>query len=233
MQSIAKKKIIVLEDEPAIAETLVMALVRDNFQVKVFNTAGSFKSSVRAESPDLFILDLGLPDENGIDVCRFIRQHYNKVPVIILTARSDETDKIIGLESGADDYVTKPFSPRELVARVRAHLRRSADMTEQITELRVGDLTLEKSRKEICYKGQKLSFSATEYRLLEVLMMRPGKVFSRDEIMSRAWSDPDMSMERTVDAHIKSIRAQLTKSGAGDELIVTHRGFGYSLKEPE
>ena len=193
-------------------------------------------------SPALIILDIGLPDASGFDVCREIRKSSN-IPLLFLTARGEEIDRIMGLELGADDYVTKPFSGREVVARVRALLRRSspdhstADLSTRHlseplqTHSKHPRFTVDAAKFIISFDTVPIPLSRYEYRLLLVLLARPGRVYSREELMNRAWETPEMSLERTVDTHIKTIRAKLRSIAAEEDLIITHRGLGYSLRE--
>jgi two-component system catabolic regulation response regulator CreB len=167
---------------------------------------------------------------SGFDVCREIRRH-SAVPVIFLTARSAEVDRIVGLELGADDYLAKPFSPRELTARVRAVLRRTNGGLAASGAPAGGKWRHDAARCRISYHGRALELTRNEYRLLAVLVAAPGRVFSRDQLMAAAWDDPGAAMDRTVDAHIKTLRAKLHAAVPDDDAIVTHRGLGYSLRE--
>lgn len=192
------------------------------------------------------VLDVGLPDMSGFDLCRTIRQH-GELPVLFLTARSDEVDRIVGLEIGADDYVSKPFSPREVASRVRAILRRTrkggAGAAAQPQQPQAGDAAHpglqgqargpflhDESGLRIAFHGQWLSLTRYEYRLLATLLARPGRVFSRAVLMEQVWSDAQESLDRTVDAHIKTLRAKLRAVQAEADPIETHRGLGYSLR---
>ena len=222
-------QILVVEDEPSISDTIVYALSSDGFQVTVCARIADAAEQLRKTEFALGIFDIGLPDGTGFELLRTVRKTSN-MPVIFLTARSDEIDKVAGLEMGADDYVVKPFSPRELVARVRTVLRRQ-ERRQHSQPASPGHFAHDPERKQITFKGTPLSLSRYEYRLLAVLLRAPGRVFSREQLMQLAWEEPDMSLERTVDAHIKSIRAKLRQIDAENDPIVTHRGFGYSLKE--
>jgi two-component system catabolic regulation response regulator CreB len=227
------RRILVVEDEPSVADTITYALATEQFVPVRHGTGAECLAALAGSSFDLVILDVELPDMSGFDVCRKIRQSSN-VPIIFLTARAGEIDRIVGLEIGADDYLVKPFSPRELTARVRAVLRRGerqtagqgSDATAPATPFAV-----DTERCTITYFGTPLALTRYEYRLLEVLVSRPGRIFSRETLMNRAWEQPEASMERTVDAHIKSIRAKLETVRAGEEPIQTHRGLGYALRE--
>jgi two-component system catabolic regulation response regulator CreB len=175
----------------------------------------------------LVVLDIGLPDMSGIEVCRRLRQRHD-VPVIFLTARSGEVDRVVGLELGADDYVTKPFSPRELAARVKAVLRRAGRGNSAPPS---AAFALDEERRQISYFGKPLELSRYEYRLLCVLLKRPGRVYTREQLLELVWDAPEASLDRTVDAHVKNIRAKLRDIRPDVDPIATHRGTGYSLKE--
>ncbi len=226
------QRILVIEDEPAIAETTLYALGTEGFEAVWAATGQAALAMLQSQRFDLAVLDVGLPDVNGFDL---FRQIGPQLPVIFLTARSGEIDRIVGLELGADDYVAKPFSPRELCARVRTVLRRvnkpqAVSLTPTASPLsRV--FQVDEERKRICFLGVALELSRTEYRLLKVLVGKPGRVFTREELMDKAWEHPEVSLERTVDAHIKMLRAKLRAVQAGPDPIITHRGLGYSLRE--
>jgi two-component system catabolic regulation response regulator CreB len=232
-------RVLLVEDEPAIADTLVYALETECFSVTHTLTGIDALAAAARESFDLAILDIGLPDITGLDVCRRLRET-SPIPVLFLTARDGEVNRILGLELGGDDYVTKPFSPREIVARVRAILRRSGNSnhsnhtnhTHPAPPAAVSGpgLQHDTSAMRIHFDGRPLDLTAHEYKLLLVLMERPGRVFTRDQLLDHAWEDPGAVTDRTVDAHIKSIRAKLRAARAGAEnLIETRRGLGYSL----
>ena len=187
------------------------------------------------------MLDVGLPDIGGFDLCREIRKRHG-LPILFLTARAGEIDRVVGLELGADDYVVKPFSPRELAARIKAILRRTAAVpgvpaapaaaTAPGPDAKAAfPFRLDADRRVIAYFGSPLELSRYEYRLLTVLLEKPGRVWSREQLMDKAWDSPDSSLDRTVDAHVKSLRAKLREIRPDTEPIRTHRGMGYSLKE--
>lgn len=223
-------KILVVEDEPAIADTVVYALATEAFEPRWCTTAQAALSAVREADFALAILDVGLPDGSGFDLFKQLQQLAPALPAIFLTARSAEVDRVVGLELGADDYVAKPFSPRELVARVRTVLRRVARATSA-PQPAPSAFVVDDERKSIRFRGQRLVLSRYEYRLLKVLIERPGRVYSRDELMNLAWDDPAASFDRTVDAHIKQLRAKLRAIDPTADPIQTHRGLGYSLRE--
>jgi two-component system catabolic regulation response regulator CreB len=226
--------ILVVEDEPPIAEAIIYALQTEGF-VPVWKTTGQEALTIlEQQAVALVVLDVGLPDMSGLDVCREI-QRRGRVPVIFLTARSSEVDKIVGLELGADDYLAKPFGPRELTARVRAVLRRTGLVqpvaTDTSTAAESSVWTHDAGRCRISYRQRALSLTRNEYRLLGALLAQPGRVFSRDQLMTAAWDDPGAALDRTVDAHIKTLRAKLHEAAPESDPIVTHRGLGYSLRE--
>jgi two-component system catabolic regulation response regulator CreB len=221
--------VLLVEDEPSIADTLVYALETECFSVTHTLTGNEALQAARQKSYDIAILDIGLPDITGLEVCRKLRE-FSTIPVIFLTARDGEVDRILGLELGGDDYVTKPFSPREIVARVRAILRRGKHPTETQKDTPHQGLHHDTTGMRITYNDTPLELTAHEYKLLIVLMGKPGRVFSRDQLLDHAWQDPGAVTDRTIDAHIKSIRAKLRKIHEGAEnLIETRRGLGYSL----
>ena len=225
-----RQTILVVEDEPPIAETIVYALQTENFAVLWKTTGRDALAALQEQAVALVVLDVGLPDMSGLDVCREI-QRRGPVPVIFLTARSSEVDRVVGLELGADDYLAKPFSPRELTARVRAVLRRSSGPAPAAAPVS-GGWSHDAARCRIIYTGKVLDLTRNEYRLLAALLAAPGRVFSRDQLMAAAWDDPGASLDRTVDAHIKTLRAKLREAAPDADPIVTHRGMGYSLREP-
>ena len=224
--------ILIVEDEPAIAETIVYALQTEGF-LPVWKTTGSEALAILTQQRiALVVLDVGLPDMSGFEVCRAI-QRRDKVPIIFLTARSEEVDRIVGLELGADDYMAKPFSPRELTARVRAVLRRSQEEGVRPTGTAAARSIWkhDEARCRISYGDRPLDLTRNEYRLLGVLLTSPGRVFNREQLMEAAWDDPGAALDRTVDAHIKTLRAKLREAAPDLDPIVTHRGLGYSLRE--
>jgi two-component system catabolic regulation response regulator CreB len=225
--------ILLVEDEVAIADNLAYALATDGFTPKHVSLGQAALDLLQA--PDhaisLVVLDVGLPDINGFEVCRRLRQTSN-LPVIFLTARSDEVDRIVGLEIGADDYVTKPFSPRELVARVRAVLRRqiAPDNRGSSDNKEVPErFELREEEARILYYGHLLILTRYEYLLLKTLIERPGQLFSRAQLMDKVWTHAANTMDRTVDTHVKSLRAKLKAINDKDDPIETHRGMGYSI----
>lgn len=223
-----KPTILIVEDEPAIADTIQYALESEGFQTRRLPAGEGVTRVLEAEKIALIILDIGLPDINGIELCKRLRLRH-EVPIIFLTARDAEIDRVVGLEVGADDYVSKPFSPRELSARVKAVLRRSRPPA--VSGGRGSNFQVDESRCQISFCGRPLELSRYEYRLLQTFLRRPGQVFSREQLMDLVWESPEASMDRTVDAHIKNIRAKLRALNPELDPIVTHRGLGYSLNE--
>jgi two-component system, OmpR family, catabolic regulation response regulator CreB len=221
--------VLIVEDETAIADTIQYALETEGFTPVLAATGQEALEHFAAAPVDLIILDIGLPDTSGFELCKQIRQQ-SDVPIIFLTARSEEVDRVVGLEIGGDDYVVKPFSPRELTARVKAILRRSQQNNgAQSTDDSVWQI--DGAKRQITYFGLLLDLSRTEYDLLCTFIRRPGQVFTRDQLMAAAWEEPEASMDRTVDAHIKNLRAKLKTAQPDIDPIVTHRGTGYALKE--
>ena len=229
-----KPRILIVEDEPGIADTLQYALRTEGFEPVWCATGEEALASARAEPPALVILDVGLPDTSGFEVFKRLRAA-SDVPVVFLTARSDEIDHVVGLELGADDYINKPFSPRELVARVRGILRRSNKPSAPIIANAKAELTLpvavDEGRRQIRFYGRALELSRYEFGLLQTLASRPGHVFSRDALLARVWGDATESLDRTVDAHVKTLRAKMKLVAPALEPIRTHRGSGYALAE--
>lgn len=228
------KPILIVEDETAIADSIAYALRTEGFapqHVSLGETALALLRDTTSPPFLLAVLDVGLPDMNGFELCRRLRQ-FSDVPVIFLTARSDEIDRVVGLEIGADDYVTKPFSPRELVARIRVILRRVAPVAPKAASSTKPDLPFELRSEEarVVYRGTRLDLTRYEYLLLKTLLEHPGHVLSRAQLMDRVWEDAPDTLERTVDAHIKALRAKLRLVNAEHDPIQTHRGMGYSLR---
>ncbi len=221
--------ILIVEDEPGIAESLRFMLERDHFRVEHVETLAGARAALAGGRIALVILDLGLPDGNGEDLLRELRRGDERVPlsVIVLTSRDSEIDRIVGLELGADDYVTKPFSPREVVARVRAVLRRTVGTPGVETS---SGLRIDADRRRVTFGEEVIELTRTEHDLLATLCARPGVVFTRDLLLDRVWHEVTVT-DRTVDAHIKSLRKKLRAAGADAELIETVRGIGYRARE--
>jgi two-component system catabolic regulation response regulator CreB len=219
-------RVLLVEDEKAIADAVQYALRAEGFQVEHSLLGEPALARLRRERFDVVVLDVGLPDLDGFALCRQLRG-FSSVPVIFLSARGDEVDRVVGLELGADDYVVKPFSPRELAARVRARLRR----VEANDSLRVrGDFTHDDAGQRIRYHGEWLPLTRYEYRLLATLLARPGAILSRERLMDEVWGDAPDTEDRTVDTHVKTLRAKLRQVAPEADPIRTHRGLGYSLE---
>jgi two-component system catabolic regulation response regulator CreB len=225
-----KQSLLLVEDEAAIADTVIYALETEGFDVQ-WETLGEKALDAAKGDFALMILDIGLPDMDGFEVCRTLRR-FSDMPVIFLTARSQEIDRIVGLELGADDYVSKPFSPRELAARVKAILRRSRASTPMANTPRNEGFSIDSARALISYHGQALNLTRYEYLILRTLLQQPERVYSRAWIMQQVWPEPQVSLERSVDTHIKTLRAKLQTACPGPDPITTHRGLGYSIQGP-
>ena len=227
-----RPRILVVEDEPAIADTIAYALSTDGFEPVWCTTGEAALEQAATGNLALVILDVGLPDINGFELFKRLSV-LSAAPVIFLTARGDELDRVVGLELGADDYISKPFSPRELTARVRSVLRRVAKSPSAVPPVTAKRLpfSVDDERRTITFFDRALELPRYEYRVLKLLVSRPGRVFSREEILHYAWDEPDASFDRTVDAHIKQLRAKLKRIAPEVEAIRTHRGEGYSLSE--
>ena len=227
-------RILLLEDDPAIAGTVAFALQREGFAVDHQLLVGAARAGAAAALPALAILDLGLPDGSGLDLCREWRQSGNEalraLPVLMLTARAEELDRVVGLELGADDYLTKPFSPRELVARVRALLRRAALAPPAMPAPSSGLFELDADGQRIRFAGQWLALTRLEFGLLRALLRTPGRIRSREALLDEVWGADGDATDRTVDTHVKTLRAKLRAVRPELEPIATHRGMGYSLE---
>lgn len=223
-------KILIVEDEKSILESLTYIFSSESFLVLEAQTVAEARSLLDKEKPDCCILDIGLPDVSGLEFCREIRS-YSQIPLLFLSAKSSEIDKVLGLELGADDYVVKPFSPREVLARIKAILRRPRIQTTSPVINPSQSFQVSDEKKQILYLGQDLGLTRYEFKILQLLLSRPGQVYSRDQFMDLLWDSPETSLDRSIDAHIKSIRAKLKKINLKDNSIQTHRGFGYSFKE--
>jgi two-component system catabolic regulation response regulator CreB len=275
--------ILIIEDEPAIADTLLYALATEGFSPRWAGTASEGLAALLAQPFALLVLDVGLPDANGFELCKQLRASGHQLPIVFLTSRASEIDRIVGLEIGGDDYLVKPFSPRELTARIKVILRRVApgtattpplpplppaahpeNVNQSLTKPPVpgpatsapfpppatphsgsalpgpaasrgaSPFTHDELRCRIAYLGRPLELTRIEYRLLKTFLGQPGRVFTREQLLASAWDEPEASLDRTVDAHVKTLRAKLRAVAAGDtdaDPIVTHRGLGYSLRE--
>jgi len=227
----APKLIAIVEDDPAVRDVIAAALGRAGFRSAEFACGARFREYIDAQRPDLTILDLNLPDGDGMDICRDLKRRpaLADMPIIILSARTEEMDRVLGIEMGADDYVTKPFSTRELVARVKAQFRheeRQQEKAAQTIEV-AGMLLLDLRQYKVFVQGKPVELTPTEFRLLRILAERPGWVFSRDQILDGLWGDDKVVTDRTVDFHITNLKRKLGKAGA---LLKSLRGLGYKLE---
>ncbi len=220
-------RILLLEDDPAIARTVIYALERSGLQVTHCLLVRDALQQLAQRPHDLLVLDVGLPDGSGLDVCRHVRTQ-GATPVLMLSAHGEEIDRVLGLELGADDYVTKPFSPRELVARVRGLLRRAAPAAAA-PAVPPSLFTVDATAQRASLRNQPLDLTRREFGLLAELLRRPGHIRSREALLDAVWGRDSDSTERTVDTHIKTLRAKLQQADPGREHISTHRGMGYAI----
>ena len=225
----APARVLLLEDDPAIAQTVLFALQREGFEAQHCAWLHEARTQLAARLPDLMILDVGLPDGNGLDLCRELRQRTDaarQLPLMVLSARSEEMDRVLGLELGADDYLAKPFSPRELVARVRALLRR-APAPAPVPQ---AGFVIEADGSRVRFHGELLELTRRELGLLKRLLAAPTRIHSRESLLDAVWGQDADSADRTVDTHIKTLRAKLRSIRPELDTIRTHRGLGYSLE---
>ena len=222
---------LLLEDDPAIARTVAYSLEREGFVVTHCLQLSDARVQLRRKPFGLLLLDVGLPDGNGLDWCRELRAQGLTTPILVLSARGEEMDRVLGLELGADDYLTKPFSPRELVARARALLRRSQYLSVSEPK-KYSLLCLDEAGQRILLQGQTLDLTRREFQLLSYFLERPGRILSRDYLLDCVWGQTSDSLDRTVDTHIKTLRAKMRDIAPRLDLIATHRGMGYSLELP-
>ncbi len=229
-----RKRVLVVDDEPEIADVLRMYLEREGLSVETCGTVADALALLGRETPDLLVLDVTLPDGSGLDVLRAASVPGSRIPTLMLTARSDEADRVVGLELGADDYVSKPFSPREVVARVRSILRRvgepSTPPSRKVTRTtRIAGLEIDHDFHEVSIEGQSAALTATEFKILTVLAENPGEVFSRTHLLDRL-GDGGEVYERTLDRHINNLRKKLEKDPRNPEYVVTVYGVGYKMR---
>jgi DNA-binding response OmpR family regulator len=224
------RKILVVDDEQKIVDIVRAYMERESFRVVIAYDGEMALKVFRQEKPDLLVLDLMLPKMSGQDVCRAIRKE-SDVPIIMLTARDELTDKIVGLELGADDYLTKPFEGRELVARVKAVLRRAEPKTS-VPLVRAGDITVDAERRQVTVRDRMIELTTTEFELLKLLASYPGRVFSRAELLDRLQGDAYEGYERTIDSHIKNLRRKIEPDPDKPSYIYTIYGAGYKLESP-
>ncbi len=231
----AQRTVLVVEDEPTVRETVAEALTADGLRVVTAADGRQALERFRAERPDLVLLDLMLPELSGMEVCRILRRE-SAVPIIMLTARDSEVDKVVGLEVGADDYVTKPFSLRELQARVRAHLRRQdavAVMPRASTEVHLGAVTVDLAGHRLLRAGVPIAVKPQAFELLSFLLRNPGQVFTRDQLLERVWGYDYAGETRTVDVHVHWLRTHIEEDSGNPRFLQTVRGVGYVLRLDE
>ena len=232
----SERRVLVIEDESDIRDLLSYNLASNGYEVQTADTGQHGLDAIESFTPDVVLLDLMLPDVPGTEICRRIRANTDQVQpaIIMLTAKGEEIDRVVGLEMGADDYIVKPFSLRELVARVRMVMRRGANSHNTNSNAVAAPVTSgrfqhDSVRKQLSFCGQPLDLTLHEYQLLEALLQHPGRVYTRAQLLDQAWEAPDHRLDRTVDSHIKSLRAKLREVNAAADPIRTHRGMGYSL----
>ncbi|PWU00867.1 MAG: DNA-binding response regulator [Terriglobia bacterium] len=227
------KRIAVVEDEAELASLLDYNLSRHGYEVELFGGSEGTLKKLEAAKPDLILLDVMLPGMDGFELCRGIRRSavLARTPVLFLTARSDEVDRVLGLEIGGDDYMTKPFSPRELVARVKAHLRRE-DMEAEPQVLEIGPFRLDRAARRVYQGKRELSLTSTEFNLLEFFITHSGRAYSREQLLESVWGEQRFVTPRTVDVHIRRLREQIEQQPDNPRYLTTVRGFGYRFEEP-
>ncbi|MFH1096869.1 MAG: response regulator transcription factor [Candidatus Desantisbacteria bacterium] len=228
--AITKKLIAVVDDEQDILELVSFHLVKAGHNTKEFSDAKDFLKGIEKQLPQLIILDIMLPDMDGYDLCKYLKSQnkLSSIPIIMLTAKSEEVDKILGLELGADDYVTKPFSPRELVTRVKVVLRRQEPRNETKI-IKIGNiLSIDLDKYEVFVEGKKINLTTTEFKILEILSSKKGWVYTRDKLLDRLWGNEKAVFDRTIDVHIKNLREKLCNAG---KFIKSIRGIGYKAEE--
>jgi two-component system phosphate regulon response regulator PhoB len=225
------KKIAIVEDEVELADLINYNLSRAGYQTTVLTGAKGTMKELEAWKPDLIVLDVMLPDADGFELCRQIRQSsgLGRTPVLFLTARSDEVDRVLGLEIGGDDYMTKPFSPRELVARVKAHLRRG-ERSEESPVLEVGPFKLDRSAHRVFLGARELELTSTEFKLLEFFLTHAGRAYSRDQLLEEVWGQQRFVTPRTVDVHVRRLREHIEEVPDSPRFLTTVRGFGYRFE---
>ena len=226
------KRIAIVEDEAELASLLEYNLNRQGYETQILGGVAGTLKSLEGLRPDLILLDVMLPGSDGFELCREIRRSavLGKIPVLFLTARSDEVDRVLGLEIGGDDYMTKPFSPRELVARVKAHLRRGERDTEPaVTD--IGQFKLDRAARRVFHGERELTLTSTEFNLLEFFLTHPGRAYSREQLLESVWGEQRYVTPRTVDVHIRRLREQIEEQPDNPRCLTTVRGFGYRFEE--
>lgn len=223
-------KILVVDDDPAISEMLTIVLQNEGFDTVVVGDGSDAVTAAREHDPDLILLDVMLPGMSGIDVCRTVRE-FSTMPIVMLTARTDTVDVVLGLESGADDYITKPFKPKELIARVRARLRRSPEESAESTTIRVGEVEIDTAGHEVTRGGEVINLTPIEFDLLTTLASRPGQVFSREELLEKVWGYRKSGDTRLVNVHVQRLRSKVERDPDDPQVVLTVRGIGYKSGE--
>jgi DNA-binding response OmpR family regulator len=226
------KRIAVVEDEAELASLIEYNLGRHGYQSQVLGGSTGTLKALEQYRPDLILLDVMLPEVDGFELCRQIRQSsvLARTPVLFLTARSDEVDRVLGLEIGGDDYMTKPFSPRELIARVKAHLRRE-EMDTEPAAMEIGPFRLDRTAHRVYLAGQELELTSTEFNLLEFFLTHPGRAYSRDQLLEAVWGEQRYVTPRTVDVHVRRLRERIEEQPDAPRYLTTVRGFGYRFEE--
>jgi DNA-binding response OmpR family regulator len=224
--------IAVVDDEQDILELVSLHLQKNHFRVREFPNGSNFIKYLNSETPDLVVLDLMLPDADGFEICKYMKRKKNlsHIPIVMLTAKSEETDTVLGLELGADDYIRKPFSPNELIARVKTVLRRIESRQEVETpgKIRVGNISIDPDKHEVVVDGNKVELTSAEFRILQLLASEKGRVFSRGRILDHLWGNEKIVVDRTIDVHIRHLRS---KMGPASKFIKNVHGVGYKLEE--
>src|SRR5215471_4938126 len=226
------KRIAIVEDEAELASLIEYNLTRQGYETHVLGGSSGTLKALEQAKPDLIILDVMLPETDGFELCRQVRAsgQLNRTPVLFLTARSDEVDRVLGLEIGGDDYMTKPFSPRELIARVKAHLRRE-EMDAEPPSLNLGPFRLDRTGRRVFLRDSEVALTSTEFNLLEFFITHPGRAYSRDQLLEAVWGQQRFVTPRTVDVHIRRLREQIEEQPDMPKYLTTVRGFGYRFEE--
>jgi two-component system phosphate regulon response regulator PhoB len=227
------KRIAIVEDEAELASLIEYNLARHGYQTQILRGDKGTLEELERARPDLIVLDVMLPDVDGFQICREIRQSpaLARIPVLFLTARGDEVDRVLGLEIGGDDYMTKPFSPRELVARVKAHLRREQMDTAPAEAATIGPFRLDRTGRRVYVGDRELTLTSTEFNLLEFFLAHPGRAYSRDQLLDAVWGQSHYVTPRTVDVHVRRLREQIEASPESPRYLTTVRGFGYRFED--
>ena len=226
------KRIAIVEDEAELAGLIEYNLTRHGYEAAVLGGSKGTLKALEQSKPDLILLDVMLPDVDGFELCRQIRQSQTlaRTPVLFLTARSDEVDRVLGLEIGGDDYMTKPFSPRELIARVKAHLRRE-EMDTDPPVMEIGPFRLDRTARRLFHRDREVTLTSTEFNLLEFFLTHPGRAYSRDQLLEAVWGEQRYVTPRTVDVHVRRLREQIEEQPDNPRYLTTVRGFGYRFEE--